>query len=154
MCISQSKKLICLWYYSFQACCTLASGLVCSANCSVATVKRCGRLITQVLTRCRHKGAIESAGVALSTFVKTVTSQSAECNLTCVKDVQLMLGQLLTEFLDSLVCGGRKASVTRRSAGLSVLIHRIVASDMQTGKVSYLCKCVACFGTVVQFSSF
>jgi hypothetical protein len=138
----------------FQACCTLASGLACSANCSVATVKRCGRLITQVLMRCRHKGAIESAGVALSTFVKTVTSQTAVCNPACDKDVQLMLEQLLTEFLDSVVCGVSKASVSRRSAGLSILIHRIVASDMQTGKVSYLCKCITCFGTVIQFSSF
>jgi hypothetical protein len=89
--------------------------------------------------RCRHKGAIESAGVALCTFVKTVTSQTDECNLTSYKDLCLMLEQLLTEFLQSVVHGGNKASVTRRSAGLSVLIHRIVASDMQTGKVRYLC---------------
>jgi hypothetical protein len=131
-------------WYSFQACCTLASGVVSSAKCSVEVVKRCGRLITQVLTRCRHKGAIESAGVALSVFVKSVTSQSAECNLSSDKDIQLMLEQLLTEFLDSLVRGGKEVSVTRRSAGLSILIHKILANDMQTGKVIYLCTQVYC----------
>jgi hypothetical protein len=135
--MSQLKDVNCMWY-SFQAGCTLASGLVCSAKCSVDVVKRCGRLITQVLTRCRHKGAIESAGVALSMFVKSVTSQTAECNLSSDEDIQLMLEQLLTEFLDSLVCEGKEVSVTRRSAGLSILIHKILANDMQTGKVIYL----------------
>lgn len=101
-------------------------------------VKRCGILITQVLTRCRHKGAIEAAGVALSTFVKSVTSQTAECNLLSDEDIQLTLGNFLTEFLDSLVCGGKAVSVTRRSAGLSILIHKMLASDMRTGKVVYL----------------
>ncbi|XP_033607441.1 uncharacterized protein LOC111864554 isoform X3 [Cryptotermes secundus] len=118
----------------FDACCTLASGLACNADCSAAVVKRCARLIAQVLMRCRHKGAIESAGVALSAFVKTVTSQAKERNHASDKDLHLMLEQLLTEFLHSIVHGGSKASVTRRSAGLSILIHRIVASDMQTGK--------------------
>jgi len=118
-------------WYSFQACCTLASGLVCSAECSFEVVKRCGGLITQVLTRCRHKGAIEAAGVALSVFVKSVTSQTDE-------DIHSMLEQLLTEFLDSLVYEGKEVSVTRRSAGLSILIHKILANDMQPGKVSYL----------------
>lgn len=89
--------------------------------------------------RCRHKGAIESAGVALSAFVKTVTSQTKKYNHASDKDLHLMLEQLLTEFLHSIAHGGSKAPVTRRSAGLSILIHRIVASDMQTGKVSYLC---------------
>lgn len=118
-------------WYSFQACCTLTSGLVCSAECSFEVVKRCSHLITQVLTRCRHKGAIEAAGVALSVFVKSVTSQTDE-------DTHLMLEQLLTEFLDSLVYEGKEVSVTRRSAGLSILIHKILANDMQPGKVSYL----------------
>jgi hypothetical protein len=67
-------------------------------------------------------------------FVKSITT--ADYKYTSDKDVELMLGQLLTEFLDSVMCGGSKASVTRRSAGLSILIHRIVAYDMQTGKVS------------------
>jgi hypothetical protein len=116
---------------SFQACCTLASGLVCSAECSFQVVKRCGGLIVQVLTRCRHKGAIEAAGVALSLFVKSVTSQTDE-------DIHLMLEQLLTEFLNSLICEGKEVSVTRHSAGLSILIHKILANDMQPGKVSYL----------------
>jgi hypothetical protein len=117
---------------SFQACCSLASGLVCSAECSFEVVKRCAGLITQVLTRCRHKGAIEAAGVALSAFVKSVTSQSDE-------DKHLMLKQLLTEFLNSLVYEGKEVSVTRRSAGMSILVHKVLANDMQPGKVSYLC---------------
>jgi len=128
-------------WYSFQACCTLASGLVCSAECSFEVVKRCAGLITQVLTRCRHKGAIESAGVALSVFVKSVTSQTDE-------DIHLMLEQLLTEFLDSLVYEGKEVSVTRRSAGLSILIHKILASDMQPGKVSYISSCHKCFDMI------
>jgi hypothetical protein len=85
---------------------------------------------------CRHKGAIESAGVALSAFVKTIASQIKQCNCTSDNDLHLMLDQLLTKFLHSVVHGGSKASVTRRSAGLSILTHRIVASDMQTGKAS------------------
>lgn len=88
-------------------------------------------MITQVLTRCRLKGAIEAAGIALSVFVKSVTSKTDE-------DMQLMLEQLLTEFLDSLLYEGKEVSVTRRSAGLSILIHKILANDMQPGKVSYL----------------
>jgi hypothetical protein len=86
--------------------------------------------------RCRHKGAIESAGVALSAFVKTITSQNKECNCASDNELHLMLDQLLTKLLHSVVHGSSKASVTRRSAGLSILIHRIVASDMRTGKVS------------------
>ena len=136
------KEVDCMWY-SFQACCTLASGLVCSAECSFEVVKRCGVLITQVLTRCRHKGAIEAAGVALSVFVKRVTSQNDD-------HMHVMLEQLLTEFLNSLLYGGNEISVTRCSAGLSILIHKILANDMQPGKVSYLYifSCHTCFGTV------
>lgn len=77
-------------------------------------------------------------------FVKSVTSQTDE-------DIRLMLEQLLTEFLDSLVYESKEVSVTRRSAGLSILIHKLLANDLQPGKVSYLYViCNTCIGTVVK----
>ncbi|XP_069686859.1 uncharacterized protein [Periplaneta americana] len=130
--LSPAHQLVynCVWL-NLKACCNLASDLSCTTSTSAAILRRCGGLITTVLTRCRHKGAIESAGVALSNFVKNVTSDT---NSECKKEGQIMLRQYLTEFMDLLMCGGIKGSVTRRSAGLSILIHRIVASDMQVGK--------------------
>jgi hypothetical protein len=43
-------------------------------------VERCGQIIISVLQKCRHKGAFEAAGVALSGFVRDI-SASGEYNL-------------------------------------------------------------------------
>lgn len=48
-------------------CCSLASGLVVSygvAGLGTAEAWRCAEICLSVIKQCRHKGAIESAGIA------------------------------------------------------------------------------------------
>ncbi|KAJ9594155.1 hypothetical protein L9F63_014411, partial [Diploptera punctata] len=125
--LSPAHQLVlnCIWR-NLKICCTLASNLPCNKECNIAVVRCCASVITQILTRCRHKGAIESAGVAFSCFVKNVKSWH--------KDVHLLLRDLLEQFLQSFESSSGKGSVTRRSAGLSILVQKIVTSDTEPGK--------------------
>ncbi|XP_046384464.1 thyroid adenoma-associated protein homolog isoform X2 [Ischnura elegans] len=120
--------LNCLWL-NMKVCCALASTL-CARSLSSSEpflseseVEGCGRLLVRVLTKCRHKGAIESAGKSLSLFATScASSQNAK-----LKDLpQKMLIECLER---TFVARDARASITRRSAGLSILVHRLITAD-------------------------
>lgn len=82
--LSPAHQLVlnCIWL-NLKVSCALASDLVeldCEQQAQPAQgrqfAERCARLPVAVLTRCRHKGAIESAGAALQQIVKTLTENS------------------------------------------------------------------------------
>lgn len=79
--LSPAHQLVlnCIWL-NLKVSCALASDLV-DLDCEQPAqrrqfAERCARLPVAVLTRCRHKGAIESAGAALQQIVKTLTENS------------------------------------------------------------------------------
>lgn len=43
---------------------------------------------------------------------------------------------LLTQFLQTIV-STKATTVSRRSAGLAILVHQLVSADMESGKVGY-----------------
>ena len=87
---------------------------------------RCGLIIINVLKKCRHKGAIEAAGLALGELVEFVSKDP-----TCFE----FTFTWLQECLDSI---GISNSITRRSAGMAILVHQIVAHDQRLEKVFYI----------------
>ncbi|XP_047507742.1 uncharacterized protein LOC125051482 isoform X1 [Pieris napi] len=89
---------------------------------------KCLNVIVHVLETCRHKGAIEAAGSALGKSIQHLTSLPVGSNLTKLPLI------LLERKLKELLLEAKMASVTRRGAGLSIMVHRIVSSDMKKGK--------------------
>ncbi|KAK3907989.1 hypothetical protein KUF71_003121 [Frankliniella fusca] len=136
--LSPAHQLVlnCIWL-NLKMCCVLASDLLevdwqgegAGTPQSQLFAERCARLPVSVLLRCRHKGAIEAAGAALQQVVKTLTDQS---------DMELreLPHRLLMEFLHLLLEGStaKGTSVSRRSAGMAILVHRIVLGDQQPDK--------------------
>ncbi|XP_034237777.1 LOW QUALITY PROTEIN: thyroid adenoma-associated protein homolog [Thrips palmi] len=144
--LSPAHQLVlnCIWL-NLKASCALASdlaevdfpGLV--QSCSRRDfAERCARLSVVVLTRCRHKGAIEAAGTALQQVVRTLTEQA---------DLALrrLPHTLLMEFMSLLLEGStaKGTSVSRRSAGMAILVHRVVLGDQQPDK-PLLHDCISC----------
>ena len=71
---------------------------------------------------CRHKGAIEAAGDALGALCKrSFTSQEAK--------IRGIPKKLLLTFLTRLERSESGASITRRSAGLTFIVGKIVSSE-------------------------
>lgn len=58
--------------------------------------------------------------------------------LTASDDSQLRTipHDLLTQFLQTVV-STKAATVSRRSAGLAILVHQLVSADMESGKVCF-----------------
>ncbi|KOB68994.1 putative cell cycle-associated protein [Operophtera brumata] len=106
--------LNCLWHNTS---CQLASLLIQYNTEDVEKCSKCLMIITHVLETSRHKGAIEAAGVALESKTSTLPQ-------TLLKS---KLHMLISE-------ASKMASITRRGAGLSIMVHRIVSSDMRKGK--------------------
>lgn len=88
---------------------------------------RCTQLLCQVLCKCRHKGAIESAGDAMNKAIRYLTSSDSS-------QLRGIPHDLLTQFLQRVV-STKGATVSRRSAGLAILVHQLVSADMENGKV-------------------
>lgn len=53
----------------------LCSKLVESQNMDYESTERCVLLVVSILHKCRHKGAIEAAGLALSKIMEFLTRQ-------------------------------------------------------------------------------
>nr|CAD7199185.1 unnamed protein product [Timema douglasi] len=129
----------CIWFNLkvnkiSMACCSLSSELASIESTASDIAERCGLLIVRVLKQCRHKGVIESAGMSLSHLIKMMTSNK------CVRACHDLPERILTEFLDVLQEGSSAASVTRRCAGLAILVHKIVASDKHKNRpLLHLC---------------
>lgn len=82
-------------------------------------------LIICKLKLCRHKGVIEAAGVSLFKVVSLLTQQ---------KICEYWLDFVLLELLELIEFKGG-ATISRKSAGLSILIQNIVAADKRPHKV-------------------
>ncbi|XP_037301935.1 uncharacterized protein LOC115442643 [Manduca sexta] len=120
--------LNCLWL-NVKACCDLTSLLIRYNSEDMAVCEKSLNILTHVLETSRHKGAIESAGAALGQAIQHLSSQSEESNASKLPYI------LLKSKLNILIQqASNMASITRRGAGLSIMVHRIVSSDMKKGK--------------------
>lgn len=117
--------LNCVWL-NIKVCCSLSSGLVVSSCLNREETVRCAELLVLVLRKCRHKGAIESAGAALNRVVRYLTTSDNPQLRSIPRD-------LLKQFLQTIV-STKAATVSRRSAGLAILVHQLVSADMEGGK--------------------
>ncbi|XP_068631833.1 tRNA (32-2'-O)-methyltransferase regulator THADA [Battus philenor] len=86
-------------------------------------------VITKVLETSRHKGAIEAAGVSLGQGIRKLTSLPVKSELS-----ELPLALLKRKLKELISEANDMASVTRRGAGLSIMIHRIVSNDTKKNK--------------------
>ncbi|KNC31546.1 hypothetical protein FF38_12778 [Lucilia cuprina] len=127
------KYLLMSFWLTLKACCDLASSMaiyevkkkpLSEQSCSF--LQRCLQVNVMVLTKCRHKGAIESAGVAIGKLTKAITSHldedTEEFNL-----LHLCLQQLY-EVKESNV------STTRRGAGFSIMFLHVVKNEDHRGR--------------------
>ena len=128
--VSARKYLLMSFWLSLKACCDLAASMGCyqvkehtNGQESRDFLQRCLQISATVLTKCRHKGAIESAGIAIGKLTKCITSRSkpdsAEFNL-----LHVCLEQLYKENESSV-------SNTRRGAGFSIMFLHIVKNEEQ-----------------------
>ncbi|KAG8249372.1 hypothetical protein J6590_019659 [Homalodisca vitripennis] len=129
---AQQLVLSCIWL-NLKESSVLCSKLV-SKPLSVRDTERCVTVVVSVLRRCRHKGAIESAGLALYHITKYITSSP-------ITELQALPSQLMEWCLTSLV-GNTATTVSRRSAGLAILVHRLITGDSRHTK-PLLHNCVA-----------
>ncbi|XP_046749055.1 uncharacterized protein LOC124412899 [Diprion similis] len=112
--------ITCIWI-SLKVLCELASEIG-MLTYSYKTVERSANVITLVLTKCRHKGAIEAAGIAIGHLTRKL-----------VNVIEYSI--LPEEWLTNLIYGHKNnPNLTRRSAGLAIMFHRIVANDNRHGK--------------------
>ncbi|XP_073830942.1 uncharacterized protein [Musca autumnalis] len=130
------KYLLMSFWLTLKACCDLAASMadyiVKSSNCPAIDSKldflqRCINISVIVLTKCRHKGAIEAAGVTIGKITKCITSQLSENSPEY---------ELFHTYLQQLYdCGGRReVSTTRRGAGFSIMFLHIVKNEEHRGR--------------------
>ncbi|GAB1597484.1 thyroid adenoma-associated protein homolog [Argonauta hians] len=81
-------------------------------------------IFIKVLTQCRHRGAIENCRSGFTDFCMTLLSTSQ--NASSIPE------KILVRILKSLNCGQLDVSVTRRSAGLPIIIQCICISERKT----------------------
>ena len=137
-----------------QASCELAGILIQSYENDTEICGKCLNIICDVLETSRHKGAIEAAGYTLGNkvpiflygkrnrinliFLYTFSGQGIHY-LTSLKESEtskLPFTLLQKKLNDLLFETSKMSSVTRRGAGLSIMVHRIVSNDNKKGKVS------------------
>ncbi|XP_065564093.1 uncharacterized protein LOC136029548 isoform X2 [Artemia franciscana] len=90
-------------------------------------VERCGTIILKLMTQCRHKGAIESGAVACATYCRSL-SGADDVFLSSIPYRQL---EYIINLLESSTT---VASITRRSAGLALVVLKIVSSGTKESK--------------------
>ncbi len=81
-------------------------------------------MISKILTRCRHKGVIEASSLAIGEFSRTLLSDP------------YLHSNIPGELLEATLVGlkdDRFVSVTRRAAGLPMLINSIVTAEPRSG---------------------
>ncbi|CAH2242671.1 jg8489 [Pararge aegeria aegeria] len=120
--------LNCLWL-NVKASCELAGILIQYNKQNVELCEESLNIIVNVLETSRHKGAIEAAGASLGQGIRYLTSSGVESNVS-----KLPLSLLKRKLNELLLETTKMSSVTRRGAGLSIMIHRIVSNDATKGK--------------------
>ncbi|XP_054725195.1 uncharacterized protein LOC129235400 [Anastrepha obliqua] len=126
------KFLLMSFWLTLKAACDLATEIgvryVTNGGCDKTGFKILGRCLdinVAVLTRCRHKGAIEAAGVSIGKLTKSITSNSLPTSA-----VYLLLDNCLQLLFDNT----KQVSVTRRGAGYSLMMLHIVKSEQQRSR--------------------
>lgn len=108
-----------------QACCDLATSVGCELvrgqTINYDTLQRCLEINVAVLTRCRHKGAIEAGGLSIGKLTRAITNSFASEN----DGFQLLYDCLERELLSE----SRQVSTTRRGAGFSIMFLHILKND-------------------------
>ncbi|XP_032671465.1 uncharacterized protein LOC116844271 isoform X2 [Odontomachus brunneus] len=106
----------CIWM-SLKVLCEIASeiGMLMQSD---ATVKCSMNIIVTVLLKCRHKGVVESAGMAIANLSKHLYDREQYCELP-KKYLMNLLGKTT----------GKLLHLTRRGAGLTIMFHKLVVSD-------------------------
>ncbi|KAM7360500.1 uncharacterized protein ACRADG_005786 [Cochliomyia hominivorax] len=127
------KYLLMSFWLSLKACCDLASSMACHevktkslSGESCKFLERCLAVNVKVLTKCRHKGAIEAAGVAIGKLTKTITSHLKE-NTNEFNLLHSCLEQLYQ-------VNEANVSTTRRGAGFSIMFLHIVKNEEHRGR--------------------
>ncbi|XP_058985766.1 uncharacterized protein LOC131805974 [Musca domestica] len=127
------KYLLMSFWLTLKSCCDLAASMAeivvpsQSYEGKLDFLQRCINISVIVLTKCRHKGAIEAAGVTIGKITKCVTSQLPENSPEY---------ELFHTYLQQLYdCGGkREVSTTRRGAGFSIMFLHIVKNEDNRGR--------------------
>ena len=115
-----SLVLACIWL-NIKAGSLMVARMVETYTLSYQAVLRCGEILTNILTKCRHKGAMENTMYALEVFCTVLRAE---------KDIekQQIPSQILDQVLNELE-NSTDVSITRRSAGLPMLIQKIVSTE-------------------------
>ncbi|CAH0755070.1 unnamed protein product [Diatraea saccharalis] len=124
----QQIVLNCLWFNVKVSCDLISFVLQFLDDRQIEECKKCLSILTHVLETSRHKGVIEAAGSALGRAIQYLTSLPDDSAFSQIPF------SLLKRKLEELISYASMASVTRRGAGLSIMVHRIVSSDMKKGK--------------------
>ena len=100
----------------------LVSSLPLGNVVQVKQVENLATIFVRVLTGCRHRGAIEGCNVGFMSYCTRLLQHPDPV-------FHGIPGKILDRILDQVASTGSKASVTRRSAGLPLIIQSIVASE-------------------------
>ncbi|KAI0220416.1 Thyroid adenoma-associated protein [Lamellibrachia satsuma] len=102
-----------------------------------------GNTMLRVLTTCRHRGAIESCSIGFTRYCTYL--------LGCAQPrLYKIPRQLLRQLLDQMTSKAVVSSVTRRSAGLPLVIQSIVVSESKTKQSSLLTEAMTYLLDIVQ----
>ncbi|XP_037947793.1 uncharacterized protein LOC119679484 [Teleopsis dalmanni] len=132
-CAEKSRIFLLMSFWlTFKACCDLATTIGCllvptSVQCAtdLSSLELCLKINTTVLRRCRHKGAIEAAGLSIGKLSKCITKQMAP-NSSAYK--------LLHDCIELLFFDEQQVSNTRRGAGFSIMFLHIVKNEVPRGR--------------------
>ncbi|XP_067617529.1 uncharacterized protein [Eurosta solidaginis] len=118
------KFLLMSFWLTLKGACDLATEIGCRYVTKDTTdfriLSRCLEINVAVLTRCRHKGAIEAAGVSIGKLTKRITSI-----LLPTSDGYT----LLENCIDLLYDNTKQVSTTRRGAGYSIMMLHIIKNE-------------------------
>ncbi|KAI8046175.1 uncharacterized protein LOC128251912 [Drosophila gunungcola] len=121
------KYLLMSFWLTLKGCCDLATSIGCSLLQTTAhtvnseALRRCLDINVSVLTLCRHKGAIEAAGLSIGRLTRAITSclESNDAGFQMLHDC--LERELLTE--------SRQVSTTRRGAGFAIMFLHVLKND-------------------------
>ncbi|XP_012935226.1 thyroid adenoma-associated protein homolog [Aplysia californica] len=97
----------------------------------ISVLESVGEMFVKILTTCRHRGAIEGCRNGFSCFCSSLFSSKEPevCDIP-----KTILDKILTSLSDQTLT----ASVTRRSAGLPIIVQTIVQAAKKTKNMSVL----------------
>ncbi|XP_075154506.1 uncharacterized protein LOC142228087 [Haematobia irritans] len=126
--LSRKYMLMSFWL-TLKACCDLAASMgqyIISSNTQMegrlSFIQRNIQISVNVLTKCRHKGAIEAAGVTIGKLTKAITLNLSERG----QEYDILHKCLQNLYEDS---GKDSVSTTRRGAGFSIMFLHIVKNE-------------------------